>query len=80
MCSENCSKWVIPHIYTAVYIQDIADIYNVTTLCLNWTLPCVDFMDVIMGDIPVTLGKEPDKKHTTLCTVHNYLYLYTLYS
>ena len=27
--------------------------YNLTTLCLNGTLPCVDFMDVIMGDRPV---------------------------
>ena len=29
-----------------------AAIFNITTLCLNGTLPCVDFMDVIMGDIP----------------------------
>ena len=29
------------------------DIYNLTTLCLNRTLLCVDFMDVIMGDIPI---------------------------
>ena len=28
-------------------------IYNLTTLCLNGTLPCVDFMDVTMGDIPI---------------------------
>ena len=28
-------------------------IYNLTTVCLNGTLPCVDFMDVIMGDIPI---------------------------
>ena len=27
-------------------------------MCLNGTLPCVDFMDVIMGDIPYI---------TTLC-------------
>ena len=27
-------------------------IYNLTTLYLNGSLPCVDFMDVIMGDIP----------------------------
>ena len=33
-------------------------VYNLTTLCLNGTLPCVDFMDVIMGDIPYI---------TTLC-------------
>ena len=30
----------------------------IITLCLNGTLPCVDFMDVIMGDIPYI---------TTLC-------------
>ena len=30
------------------------EIYRyITTLCLNGTLPCVDFMDVIMGDIPI---------------------------
>ena len=38
-------------------------IYNLTTLCLNGTLPCVDFMDVIMGDIgrptySPTIGEE----------------------
>ena len=33
-------------------------IYNLNTLCLNGTLPCVDFMGVIMGDIPYI---------TTLC-------------
>ena len=27
------------------------EIYPITTLCLNGTLPCVDFMEVIMGDI-----------------------------
>ena len=26
--------------------------YNLTTLCLDGTLPCVNFMGVIMGDIP----------------------------
>ena len=35
-------------------------IYNLTTLCLNGTLPDVDFMDVIMGDIPI-------HNLTTLC-------------
>ena len=34
------------------------DIPYITTLCLNGTLPCIDFMDVIMGDIPYI---------TTLC-------------
>ena len=33
------------------YIYHKAAIYNLTTLCLNGTLPCVDFMDVIMGDM-----------------------------
>ena len=26
-------------------------LYILTTLCLTGTLPCVDFMDVIMGDM-----------------------------
>ena len=30
----------------------------IATVCLNGTLPCVDFMDVVMGDIPYI---------TTLC-------------
>ena len=30
----------------------MGDIPYITTLCLNGTLSCVDFMDVIMGDIP----------------------------
>ena len=33
-------------------------VHYITTLCLNGTLPCVGFMDVIMGDIPYI---------TTLC-------------
>ena len=28
-------------------------IYNLTTRCLSGTLPCVDFMDVIKGDVPL---------------------------
>ena len=27
-------------------------------MCLNGILPCVDFMDVIMGDIPASCVKE----------------------
>ena len=27
-------------------------LYNLTTLCLNGTYSCVDFMDFIMGDVP----------------------------
>ena len=30
-------------------------LYKLNTLCLNRTLSCVDFMDVIMGDIPMKL-------------------------
>ena len=29
---------------------------NLTTLCLNGTLSRVDFMDVIMGDIPLKVS------------------------
>ena len=36
----------------------MGDIPYITTLCLNGTLSCVDFMDGIMGDIPYI---------TTLC-------------
>ena len=30
----------------------MGDIPYITTLCLSGTLSCVDFMDVIMGDLP----------------------------
>ena len=30
----------------------MGDIPYITTLCLYGTLPCVDSMDVIMGDLP----------------------------
>ena len=36
---------------TRVYY--LAYLYNLSTLCLNGTLSCVNFMDVTMGDIPV---------------------------
>ena len=44
-----------PHVNTAciIHIVQSCYIYNLITLCLNGTLPCVDFMDVIMGDIPI---------------------------
>ena len=29
---------------------------NTAFMCLNGTHPCVDFMDVIMGDIPIMVG------------------------
>ena len=43
---------VIPHINT-IYTYTIFSItlLHITTLCLNLTLPCVDLVDVIMGDI-----------------------------
>ena len=44
---------LFPHVNTAYTIFTINAIYNLTTLCLNGTLPCVDFMDVTMGDIPL---------------------------
>ena len=28
-------------------------LYDLTTLCLNGPLSCVDFMDVTMGDVPL---------------------------
>ena len=37
---------------TATHGGSKAAIYNLTTLCLNGTLSCVDFVYVIMGDIP----------------------------
>ena len=30
-------------------------IYNLTRLCFNGALSCVDFMDVIMGDITIII-------------------------
>ena len=46
---------VIPHVNTPCVLGLL---YNLTILCLNETLACVDFMDVTMGDIPYI---------TTLC-------------
>ena len=43
---------VFPHVTTAyTTIVSIRLLYNPTTPSLNGTLPCVDFIDVIMGDI-----------------------------
>ena len=42
---------VVPHVNTAYTIFSTKLLYNLTTLCLNGTLPCVDFRDVIMGDL-----------------------------
>ena len=51
---------LLPHVNTASTrpIFSVKLLNNQTTLCLNGTLPCVDFMDVTMGDIPYI---------TTLC-------------
>ena len=43
-----CSFGYSPMLLTVLYL---AATYILTTLCLNGTLPCVDFMDVTMGDI-----------------------------
>ena len=42
---------VSPHVNTTYTVFSIK-LYNLTILCLNGTLPCVDFMEVIVGDIP----------------------------
>ena len=49
---------LLPHVDTAYILYYLAQscyiTYNITTLYLNGTLSCnsLDFMDVIMGDIP----------------------------
>ena len=40
------------HDNTAETISSTKLLYDLTTLCLNRTLPCGDFMDVTMGAIP----------------------------
>ena len=35
-----------------LYLAQMCCLYSLATLCLNGTLPCVDFMYVTMGDIP----------------------------
>ena len=47
---------LFPHGNTNYTIFSIKLLYNLTTLCLYGTLPCVDFMDGIMGDIPGLCG------------------------
>ena len=46
--------WIMEDI-PAYTIFSIKQLYDLTTLCLNGTLLCVDFMDVIMGDRPIGL-------------------------
>ena len=36
-----------------LYLAQIKLLYNLTILCLDGTLSCADFVDVIMGDIRV---------------------------
>ena len=35
-------------------------IYNLTILCLNGALPCVDFMNIIIAHIPLPFYKIPN--------------------
>ena len=49
---------LFPHVNSLYYIYHKAAIYNLTTLCLNGTLPCVDSMDVTMGDISLCPSKR----------------------
>ena len=43
--------WLFPHVNTAYTIFSIKLVLvNLSELCLNGTLSCVDLMDVIMGD------------------------------
>ena len=51
--SGNCQPLGVFPLFTLHHIFHKAAIYNLTTLCLNGTLPCVHFMDVTMGDIPL---------------------------
>ena len=43
------------HVNTAFTLFILKLLYNLTTLYLNGTFSCVDFMDDIMGDIPDSL-------------------------
>ena len=49
--------WIFLHVNT-YSITRLYSYYNLTTLCLNGTLPCVVFMDVTMGDIPMSVISE----------------------
>ena len=40
------------HISIACTIISIRLLYNLATVCLKWAFSCVDYIDVIMGDIP----------------------------
>ena len=49
----SCSCRLVHHVNTASSIFSTKQLYLyiLTTLCLNGNLSCVDFMDVITGDI-----------------------------
>ena len=49
--NANLGGRLFPHVNTTYTIFCTKLIYNLTTLCLSGTVLCVDFMDVIMGDI-----------------------------
>ena len=51
--SLESSIVTLPCKHRIYYTEHIAAMYN---LCLNGTLSCVDFMDVIMGNIPILSG------------------------
>ena len=40
---------------------------GLTTLYLNGTLPCVDFMDVIMGNVPYRPNHTVFEWDTSMC-------------
>ena len=44
--------WEVPTMLTVTIHYHRTALYNLTKPCLNGTLSSVDFMDVIMGDIP----------------------------
>ena len=55
-----------PHVKTADTESNfITVIHNLTTLCLNGTLQCDDFMDVIMGDRPGHVARFLQSVHFT---------------
>ena len=54
--SLESSIVTLPCKHRLYYTEHIAAMYNLTTMWLNGTLSCVDFMDVIMGDIPILSG------------------------
>ena len=52
--ADRALQRLVPHVNATCTIFSMKLLY-ITTQCLIRTLPCVDFMDVIMGDIPLFL-------------------------